>query len=150
MERWLSVTPRGEEHHVARIIRDGEAHDDPSPAIGDRSVAAVRLCGSRAGSGHIHTLKPGDWTPVALLVRAPWFSRVDLGVTKRVLLKGRLNFELRIDVLNVFDNANFMPVVQLAGAGGANIFQVMAAYRDPDNTFDPGGRIGQLGFRINW
>jgi hypothetical protein len=28
--------------------------------------------------------------------------------------------------------------------------QVTAAYRDPDNTFDPGGRVGQLGFRINW
>ena len=53
-------------------------------------------------------------------------------------------------MLNVFDAVNFNPVVQPAAAGGATIFQVTTAYRDPDNTFDPGGRIGQLGFRINW
>jgi hypothetical protein len=92
----------------------------------------------------------GDCAPRTLLVRAPWFHRVDLGVTKRLPIKGRMNFELRVDVLNVFDSANFNPVVQPAAAGGATIFQVTTAYRDPDNSFDPGGRIGQLGFRINW
>jgi len=92
----------------------------------------------------------GDCGPRAILVRAPWFNRVDLGVTKRIPLRGRMNFELRADVLNVFDVANFTPVVQPGAAGGATIFQVSEAYRDPDNTFDPGGRIGQLGFRINW
>jgi len=96
------------------------------------------------------TLRLGDCAPVSLLVRAPWFARLDLGVTKRVPIKGRVSFELRADVLNVFDNVNFNPVVLPTGAGGATIFQVTTAYRDPDNTFDPGGRIGQLGFRINW
>jgi hypothetical protein len=96
------------------------------------------------------TLKPGDCAPATLLVRAPFFKRLDLGLTKRLPLKGRLNFELRIDILNVFDNANFDPVILPLAAGGATIFQVTTAYRDPDNTFDPGGRIGQLGFRINW
>ena len=103
-----------------------------------------------ANSADCITLKLGDCAPLSMLVRAPWFARLDLGVTKRVPLKGRLNFELRVDVLNVFDNVNFNPVVLPAGAGGATIFQVTSAYRDPDNTFDPGGRIGQLGFRLNW
>jgi hypothetical protein len=99
-------------------------------------------------------LKAGDCGPRTLLVRAPFFKRLDLGLTKRVPLHNSVNFELRIDVLNVFDNANFDPVVQQPTAtsnpGGPTIFQVTTAYRDPDNTFDPGGRIGQIGFRINW
>ena len=88
-----------------------------------------------------------------MLVRAPWFKRLDLGVTKRLPISGRLNFELRVDILNVFDTPNFDSVILPTAAnnpGNANIFQVTTAYRDPDNTFDPGGRIGQLGFRINW
>jgi hypothetical protein len=55
-------------------------------------------------------------------------------------------FELRADVLNVFDNTNFdttVPVFSTTGAGAAaTIFQATAAYRDPNNTFDPGGRLG--------
>ena len=98
-------------------------------------------------------LKAGDCAPRTVLVRAPFFKRLDLGLTKKVPVRGRVNFEFRVDILNVFDNANFTPVIQPTVAnnpGGATIFQVTAAYRDPDNTFDPGGRIGQLGFRINW
>ena len=59
-----------------------------------------------------------------------------------------MNFELRVDVLNLFDNINFTPVAN--PGGGATIFQVNEAYRDPDNNFDPGGRLGQLSFRLNW
>jgi hypothetical protein len=59
-----------------------------------------------------------------------------------------VNLELRVDVLNVFDNVNF-DLEDSAGTG-ATIFQVGSAYRDPSNTFDPGGRLGQLVFRLNW
>jgi hypothetical protein len=103
-----------------------------------------------ANSADCINVKAGDCAPRTLLLRAPWFKRLDLGVTKRVPLKGRVGFELRVDILNVFDSPNFTPVILPGAAGGATIFQVTAAYRDPDNTFDPGGRIGQLGFRINW
>jgi len=51
-------------------------------------------------------------------------------------------------VLNLFDNVNFTPV--FAPGSGASVFQVTTAYRDPDNNFDPGGRLGQLAFRLNW
>ena len=93
-------------------------------------------------------LKAGDCAPRTLLIRAPFFTRVDIGVTKRFKIRGNTNFELRADLLNVFDNINFDPVVN--PGGGATIFQTDEAYRDPDNTFDPGGRLGQLAFRLNW
>ena len=71
-----------------------------------------------------------------------------MGVTKRFPIAGRTNVEVRFDVLNLFDNVNFTPV---ANPGtGATIFQVTAAYRDPNNNFDPGGRLGQISLRLNW
>jgi hypothetical protein len=101
-----------------------------------------------ANSASCIQLKAGDCAPRTLLIRAPFFTRVDVGVTKRLPLTGRVNFEFRVDILNLFDNVNFNPVA--APGTGATIFQATSAYRDPDNTFDPGGRIGQLGFRLNW
>ena len=90
----------------------------------------------------------GDCAPRTTLIRAPWFTRVDIGVTKRFNLKGTMNIEVRGDVLNLFDNINFNPV---ANPGtGATIFQVTSAYTDASNTYDPGGRLGQLMIRFNW
>ena len=59
-----------------------------------------------------------------------------------------MNFEFRLDVLNLFDNINFTPTA--AAGSTASIFQVTAAYIDLNNTFDPGGRLGQVAFRLNW
>jgi len=93
-------------------------------------------------------LKAGDCAPRTLLIRAPWFTRFDVGVTKRFELPGRANMEVRFDVLNLFDNINFSNV---ANPGtGATIFQTSGAYSDASNTYDPGGRLGQLMVRINW
>ena len=85
---------------------------------------------------------------IALLIRAPWFTRFDIGLAKRIPLQGRTNLEVRFEVLNLFDNINF----NNAGNPGAGetIFQVTSHYQDPDNTFDPGGRLGQFMLRINW
>ncbi len=86
--------------------------------------------------------------PRAVLIRAPWFTRFDVGVTKRFNVRGTMNIEVRGDVLNLFDNVNFNPV---ANPGtGATIFQVTSAYTDASNTYDPGGRLGQLMIRFNW
>jgi len=93
-------------------------------------------------------IKAGDCAPRTTLVRAPWFTRIDVGVTKRFNLKGTTNVEVRGDVLNLFDNINFNPV---ANPGtNATIFQVTSAYTDASNTYDPGGRLGQLMIRFNW
>ncbi len=99
------------------------------------------------GNGCIQ-MRAGDCAPRSVLVRAPWFTRFDIGVTKRFNLKGTMNIEVRGDVLNLFDNINFNPV---ANPGtGATIFQVTSAYTDASNTYDPGGRLGQLMIRFNW
>ncbi len=83
------------------------------------------------------------FAPRTLILRAPFFSRFDVGVTKRFRVRGRVNFELRSDLLNVFDNINFTVTAASRTPGtGATIFQTTAAYTDLSNTFDPGGRLG--------
>ncbi len=90
----------------------------------------------------------GDCAPRSLLIRAPWFTRVDISLSKRIPLAGRTNIDLSVNIFNLFDNVNFTPV---ANPGtGATIFQVTGAYQDASNTYDPGGRLGELVFRLNW
>ena len=69
-----------------------------------------------ANSASCIQIQAGDCAPRTLLLRAPFFTRFDLGVTKQFPIHGRTNFELRVDVLNLFDNINFDP----AGATGGN------------------------------
>jgi hypothetical protein len=94
-------------------------------------------------------VKNGDCARRSTMVRAPWFTRFDIGVTKRFPIKGSMNFEFAFQVLNVFDNINFDPWEDAVG-GDDDIFQVTSAYTDASNTYDPGGRLGQLMFRFNW
>src|SRR4029079_11761758 len=70
-------------------------------------------------------LKAGDCAPRELIIRAPWFTRFDVGVTKQFPIHGRTNFELRLDMLNLFDNVNFTP--SNAPGSGATIFQTTSA-----------------------
>jgi hypothetical protein len=93
-------------------------------------------------------IRSGDCAPRELVIKAPWFSRVDFGITKKFGLGGTRNIEVRFDVLNLFDNINFDPVAN--PGSGATIFQTTSAYTDASNTYDPGGRLGQLMFRFNW
>ncbi len=122
----------------------------PTSATGysDLGVPEGRYFAPPNSSGSCIQLKAGDCAPRTLLIRAPFFSRFDVGVTKRFPITGRTNFEVRFDMLNLFDNINFDPVAN-PGAG-ATIFQTTAAYRDPTNNFDPGGRLGQISLRLNW
>jgi hypothetical protein len=93
-------------------------------------------------------IRAGDCAPRQVILRAPWFSRVDLGLTKKFPMGGLRNIEIRLDLLNAFDNVNFTPVANPGSA--ATIFTVTSAYTDASNTYDPGGRLGQLMVRFNW
>jgi hypothetical protein len=102
-------------------------------------------------------VRDGDCAPRELILRAPWFSRVDFGVTKKFALGGTRNIEVRFDVLNLFDNINFNVFIPSTDPNDDELFfgdtrfgQVTSAYTDPSNTYDPGGRIGQFMLRFNW
>jgi len=102
-----------------------------------------------ASSASCIAIHPGDCgNPRRIYVRTPAFSRFDMSVKKRFPFGRRANFELEFDVLNVFDNINFTPV--FAASSSSTLNQVTGAYQDTANTFDPGGRLGQVIWRINW
>jgi hypothetical protein len=81
-------------------------------------------------------------------LNGPMFSRWDMRIAKRFPITGRVNVQLIAEVLNVFDTVNFNHSVNFNG--GENTFRVTSAYTDINTTFDPGGRIGQLVWRVNW
>ena len=83
-------------------------------------------------------------------LNGPMFSRWDMRLKKRIPLGGRVNVEFMAEVLNVFDNINFNHSVNFNPNNGEDTFRVTSAYTDINTTFDPGGRIGQLVWRVNW
>ena len=121
---------------------------DPSSPTGYSSLGAPEgRYLAPANSATCIQIKIGDCTPRTLIVQAPWFSRVDLSVGKTFQLGSRVNAELRLDVLNLFNAVNYTPV---ANPGSSpTIFQVTSGYSDL-NTYDPGARMGQVVWRIKW
>ena len=93
----------------------------------------------------------GDCAPVQTVVTGPKFVRFDLSAVKRFKITENVNFELRGEFLNAFNNINFFgTVANLGGTQVAQFGQVTAAYRDSSNTQDPGGRLIQIVARINF
>jgi len=121
--------------------------DGYASATGGLGVPTGRYI-APANSESCIQVRPGDCAPRSTVVNAPWNSRFDMAIIKRVNIVRRINIELRADVLNVFDNPNFNPVAN--PGSGATIFKVTSGYTDASNTYDPGGRIGQLMIRLNW
>jgi hypothetical protein len=86
--------------------------------------------------------------PAQVMLLGPIETRFDMSIKKRFPFGRKANVEIGLDVLNVFDNINFNH--NATPGGGAGTFRVDNAYTDINTTFDPGGRIGQLSWRITW
>ena len=76
------------------------------------------------------------------------FSRFDFSAKKRIRFSTKGTFDFEVDLLNAFKAIDFNSVLT-PGATLAT-YQVTTAYTDSSNTFDPGGRVAQLVFRVNW
>src|SRR5262249_37407750 len=79
---------------------------------------------------------------------SPIFTRFDFTAKKRFPFARHGSFDVEIDILNVFNAIDFNGVFSTSTT--KSNYQVTSAYSDVNNTFDPGGRIGQLVFRVNW
>ena len=91
-----------------------------------------------------------------LVLKGPAFFRSDLSVVKRIRFTENTNLELRGEMLNAFNNINFLigspnnDVNTLAGFGAATFGRFTNAYQDISTTNDPGGRLVQLVVRFNF
>jgi hypothetical protein len=99
------------------------------------------------------SLHPGDCAPAQIRLRGPIFSRVDLRLKKRFPFARRAYVELDFEVQNVFDAPNFNHAFDLtpdAPLTSGDVFRVTSAYSDINTTYDPGGRLGQIVWRLSW
>jgi len=101
-----------------------------------------------AGSASCIQVTAGQCAARNVFVTGPTFTRVDLSLVKRVRFNERFNFELRAEFLNALNNINFNPVANASSSQTLN--QITSAYRDVNNTQDPGGRLGQIVLRLNF
>ena len=91
-----------------------------------------------------------------LILHGPRFTRFDLSVAHKINFSEHINVEMRVEMLNAFNNINFLvgaagnDVNALGGASTAAFGRITAAYQDTSTTNDPGGRIGQLVLRLNF
>jgi hypothetical protein len=60
------------------------------------------------------------------------------------------NIEIRAELLNAFNNTNFLANTNLTSFSSSSFSEVTSAYRDVNNTQDPGGRLIQFVLRINF
>jgi hypothetical protein len=90
----------------------------------------------------------GDCGTSQVRVNGPMFSRFDFRLKKLFPFGQKASVELNVELLNVFDAVNFNPAFN--PGSGEGTFQVTSAYTDINTTQDPGGRLGQIVWRINW
>ncbi len=124
-------------------------NSDATTATGysDLGVPTGRYIKPSSGNGCIAVYR-GDCNAPDINLNGPLFTRVDLRVKKAFPFLSRANIEVMFEVMNAFNNINFNH--QLNPGGDADIFRVTSAYTDVNTTADPGGRIGQIVWRINW
>jgi hypothetical protein len=84
----------------------------------------------------------------------PWLSKWDVSLVKIARIHERFTAEVRCQALNVFNFANFDLTSATSGGGplsiGSSFGQTTSAYRDLNNTNDPGARTIEFVFRLNF
>jgi hypothetical protein len=91
-----------------------------------------------------------------VFIWGPWLSKWDVSMIKRTRIRERFNVEFRAQALNVFNHPNILSPGGAATNGnigstvGSNFGQTTAAFRDFNNTNDPGGRTLEFVLRLNF
>ena len=86
----------------------------------------------------------------------PWQQKWDFSLIKKTKIFERSDIEFRMQALNAFNRTNFLlfspgnGLTTTLGANGSAFGQTTGAYRDLQNTNDPGGRIIEFSLRWNF
>jgi carboxypeptidase family protein len=136
---------------LENTIRAFNTSGTSATGYSDRGVPTGRYIAPANSASCIQVFN-GQCAPQSVIVTGPKFVRFDLSLKKQIRLSERFNFELRGEFLNAFNNINFFNPSTNATTTPSNerFMQVTAAYQDPSNTQDPGGRLIQLVARFNF
>jgi hypothetical protein len=86
----------------------------------------------------------------SVVLSGPLFKQFDLSLVKRVDIVGRLNAEIRLDALNVFDHVNFSPVSGITSTNNRAAGATLNSYETTQLTGTNTSRVLQLVSRIRW
>ncbi len=98
----------------------------------------------------------GSFCQNAFVITGPDFFRADWSLAKHTKITEKIELELRADMLNAFNNPNFLYGGSASTSSATKTLQsttfgrITSAYQDISTTDDPGGRILQLVARINF
>jgi hypothetical protein len=113
-----------------------------------RGAPTGRYIAPANGANCIQVVR-GDCGFTDLFVRGPIFTRFDLSAVKTFRISERMNFEFRAEFLNAFNNINYLYPTSFTFTSD-DFGKITSAYRDVNNTQDPGGRLIQLVGRFNF
>lgn len=92
----------------------------------------------------------GDCSGQTFFIQGPWFSTFDMSAVKKFRLTEKWDLEFRAEFLNAFNTINFLGNTNLTPSSSQSFGQVTSAYRDVNNTQNPGGRLIQFVMRLNF
>jgi hypothetical protein len=131
---------------------------DPTSATGYSAlgVPTGRYIAPAATAGCIDLYPTDCGEPRRIDLTGPKYVSFDMNLKKTFPFgPGRkANFQIEGSAVNVFAAKNFNAVLSTPTSNpsisSASADTVTSAYNDIGNTFNPGGRVGQLVFRVNW
>jgi hypothetical protein len=109
-----------------------------------------------AGTGNCMQAYSGACGFQNLVLKGPDFFRADISIVKKIRFTEKINGEIRAEFLNAFNNINFIAgaagndVNSIGGTNATTFSRFTAAYQDISTTNDPGGRLTQFVFRLNF
>jgi hypothetical protein len=109
----------------------------------------------RASSQYFATPSTAGQMGYYFFLYGPSLVRIDTTLAKRTKVTERVGIELRAEALNVLNLVNFMqasPSSSTASASiqGTTFGRTTNYYQDFNGSQDPGGRVIQLVFRIDF
>ncbi len=111
--------------------------------------------GRASSSALVPASTPGAVGDPYFYFYGPGFLRFDMTLAKKTRISERVNFEIRAEALNTFNNVNFIVGSPTSSTNSTSILstsfgRLTNGYQDISTTNDPGGRIVQLVAGINF
>jgi hypothetical protein len=145
----IPLVPRSELQSMGKIVKD------PSGYV---TCVDPKLIGSdgRANPQYLMTPTTPGQVGNYLFLYGPPLVRIDATLAKSIRINERIGVQLRAEVLNLPNTVNFMqgsPTASVAGTASiqsTSFGRTTNYYQDFNGSQDPGGRVIQLVFRIDF
>jgi hypothetical protein len=137
------------------ILNTRRAFNSTPTGFGSLGAPTGRYIAPANSNGCIQTFV-GQCGFANLVLHGPRLTRFDISVVKKTKISETVNFEMRAEFLNAFNNINFKIGSQTAADTSVTNFsaatfgQTSNAYQDLSTTNDVGGRMIQIVLRLNF